>query len=47
MNKEKNEFIELVLFVGAPWGTRTLNLRIRSARLYPIELMAHGFFKPA
>lgn len=26
---------------GAPWGTRTPNLRIRSARLYPIELMAH------
>ena len=27
-------------FIGAPWGTRTPNLRIRSARLYPIELMA-------
>ena len=25
---------------GAPAGTRTLNLRIRSALLYPIELIA-------
>ena len=27
-------------FSGAPQGTRTPNLRIRSARLYPIELVA-------
>ena len=36
-----------LFFSGAPLGTRTPNLRIRSALLYPIELMAHGFFKPA
>ena len=27
-------------FIGAPLGTRTPNLRIRSALLYPIELIA-------
>ena len=27
---------------GAPLGTRTPNLRIRSALLYPIELIAHA-----
>ena len=30
--------------IGAPLGTRTPNLRIRSALLYPIELMAHAVF---
>ena len=33
-------------FVGAPQGTRTPNLRIRSARLYPIELVARTYFVP-
>ena len=36
----KRQVIDLPFIVGAPWGTRTPNLRIRSARLYPIELMA-------
>ena len=40
-NEKALEPVSFKALAGAPWGTRTPNLRIRSARLYPIELMAH------
>ena len=40
-NKNRHPLGCLFLF-GAPLGTRTPNLRIRSALLYPIELIAHA-----
>ena len=39
---EKTDPIRDLLFRGAPCGTRTHNLLIRSQALYPIELMAHA-----
>ena len=40
ISKKKSPLSERCFFFGAPQGTRTPNLRIRSARLYPIELVA-------
>jgi hypothetical protein len=38
--KKSNLFVIKVAFSGAPLGIRTPDLRIRSALLYPAELMA-------
>ena len=38
---KKTETFKFQSFSGAPLGTRTPNLLIRSQTLYPIELMAH------
>ena len=40
--KEKNRYITASVYSGAPQGTRTPDLLVRSQTLYPAELAAHS-----